>query len=61
LIIPLPQPPLTAQFDPSANGFTEFLSIDRTLAGLMFGCIEYIKATIPETRGAAMLVPSASM
>jgi hypothetical protein len=57
-MIPAPQPPMVAQLVPGANGLTEFSRIVRTLAGVMFGCIEYIKATIPETIGAAMLVPS---
>jgi hypothetical protein len=58
--IPAPQPPLIEQFDPGAKALTESERMDRTLAGVMFGCIEYINPTIPETKGAAMLVPSFS-
>jgi hypothetical protein len=57
-MIPAPQPPLIAQLEPGANGRTELSRIVRTLAGVMPGCIEYINATIPETTGVAMLVPS---
>jgi hypothetical protein len=57
-MIPAPQPPMIAQLEVGANGLTESWRIALTLAGVMLGCIEYIKATIPETTGVAMLVPS---
>ena len=59
-MIPAPQPPKRAQLEVGANGLTESWRIALTLAGEMLGCIEYIRATIPETTGVAMLVPSES-
>jgi hypothetical protein len=57
-MIPAPQPPMIAQLEVGENGLTESWRIALTLAGVMFGCIEYINATTPETTGVAMLVPS---
>ena len=59
-MIPAPQPPMIAQFEVGANGRTESRRIAFTLAGVILGCIEYINATMPETTGVAMLVPSES-
>ena len=58
--MPAPQAPVTAQVDPTGNGRTESRRIDLTWEGLIEGCMEYIKATIPETTGAAIEVPSES-
>jgi hypothetical protein len=58
LIRPEPHPPLIAQLELAAKGLTDFFNIDRTLSGVMVGCMEYIRATTPDTTGAAIEVPS---
>src|SRR5262245_6296991 len=58
-MIPVPQF-VVVQFEAAANGDTDAMRSDRNCAALIFGASASTSEAVPETMGAAALVPSAN-